>query len=243
MKDNNIIKQYSTEPIPGTMQLKDLKSFFGTAMIDIEDNIIIDNTTIIYNQVSGDTSIGGFQYYNNTSMIAYETIYSSNLVDLKVLYHTMILDMQDDVSSRTNTKWRLTIDIKNLLRDYLHYRIKEARSFKGVKPEMVNSNDINVAVYDYIDNNIMNRYKFNNINLYIKYKEIMKDSDIYNSSILQYNPTFNSSIENSDNLVQNVGVYSSDINYLNTLTVNYSQIKSSENYTIDYYFDIEYVKI
>ena len=71
-----MIKKYIVESDNGTKNMKTIKSFFGTKLIDIEDSIIIDNKSIRYSDISG------YQYFNIEYLGATENEQLIDLTDL-----------------------------------------------------------------------------------------------------------------------------------------------------------------
>ena len=66
MKTTTIIQQYKKEPVIGTKTSKEIRSFFGTNLIDIEDIISISNISIQYS----DTPTDHYQYYDTTTLVS-----------------------------------------------------------------------------------------------------------------------------------------------------------------------------
>jgi hypothetical protein len=163
--------------------------------------------------------------------------------DIKLQYHTISLLQQSDVDLRNNTRWLVNIDIKNILREYIFAKIKEARTFKTIRYQDLSFRNINLAIYNYIDSNILVRYQFSQIDFYVKYYDILKDNSIYSTTKLQYNPIWDKTIISDANKVRNINIMSTDLNNLVPLTINYSQIKPSSAFKFDYYFNLKYTKI
>lgn len=250
MKNNLMIYKYKTKPVNGTFSTNEIKNFFGSKMIDIEDDIIINDESIqfsdfnfIYNNINDlyNLNSNGYQNFNYDSNL--ETIQLKNLTDLKKSNHTIKLQAQSDLDLRNNTKWIINIDCKNILKNYLFYRLKEHRVFKCIQYNELYNSNVNNFILDYIELNLLNRYKFNKINIYIQYIDIINNVD-YNISKINYNPTFNKNIVSVDNLEKNANVQ--QINSILSFTdmqVLYNQTKKSTEYTFDYYFDLLFTKI
>lgn len=240
MKENLMLKKYITEPANGTFNLLEKTTFFGSKMIDIEDSIIINDAAIDYFQYSNNLeSNDGYQYYVLNNFL--ETFFLLDLVQIKYDNHTISKGQQIEQSNLFNTKWIITLDIKTILREYLFAKIKNERTFKSLKYYNFLNNNINESIRQYINLNILDRYQFEKIDFYIKYIDI-KNNSLYNGSTLkQFDPQYDSSIELASNKVSNIEI--SNINLLNTININYSQTKPSDNYKFDYYFNIYYTKI
>jgi hypothetical protein len=233
MKDNLMIKQYNVIYDNGTKNMKTSKSFFGTKLIDIEDSITIDNISIKY------TDIYGYQYFN-TNPIEKETIL--NLSELKKRNHQIKLQTQNDFNISNNTIWEIIINIEEILRQYLFFKIKESRTFKTVKQEHTKNNDINLSIYDFINFNILNKYKIDHVDFYIKYKSILNNNKFDKS--VQYDPIFDNTILKSENLIKNYTFIKKDeFDNLSNIKIIYNQIKNSLEYKFDYYFNLIYKRI
>ena len=236
MKNNLIVKKYAVQYDNGTKNMSTVKSFFGTKLIDIEDNITIDNTSIKYKDYNG------YQNYNEHLSLS-ETEKIINQTTLKETYHTMSLQTQDMFNIENNTRWIMYIDIRNILRDYLFGKIKERRTFKTIKAENTKEHDINLAIYKFIDINVLNRYELSGIDMYLKYYPL-KTSNIFNKTKTQYNPIFDELLYDSNNLITDYSLIKKDqFENLTPVKVLYNQTKKSTEYKFDYYFNLNYKKI
>jgi len=232
-----MIKKYNIEYDNGTKNMKTVKTFFGTKLIDIEDTIIIGNNSIQY------TDDNGYQYYNidNTQTNEIETLI--DLTTLKFQNHTIQIQTQDISNIENNTKWIIEIDIKKILKEYLFARIKESRTFKTLKTINTKDNDINLSIYDFINLNILNRYKLSTIDMYLKY-ETLNTNNIFNTNLVQYNPIFDESLFDDANLITDYTLIKKDeFENLTPIEILYNQIKKSSEYRFNYYFNINFERI
>jgi hypothetical protein len=248
MKDDLILKTFTTEYQVGTMGAKEISTFFGGKMIDVEDYVSIESTAIQYYELynnTGNTTMNGYQYYDfDTQGIIYEAIKLQNLFDVKNSNHTIGLLQQSDNNLRVNTRWEININIKKILQTYLFLKIKERRTFKCVRPTDLISKDINQSIYDYISYNVIDRFGLDHIDFYVKYYDIIQTNTIYSPVGLQYNPIYDLTIAQSENKITNLNIITD--NYLNTLNdvrIMYNQIKPSDRYRFDYYFNLFFKKI
>ena len=237
MKSNLMIKKYNIEYDNGTKNMKTVKTFFGTKLIDIEDAIIVGNNSIQY------TDDNGYQNYNITNV---ETKEIETLVDLTVLKldnHTIETQTQDIFSMENNTKWKIDIDIKKILREYLFAKIKNARTFKTLKVANTKDNNINLSIYDFINLNILNRYSLSTIDFYLTY-ETLNTNNIFNTNLVQYNPTFDETLFDDSNLITDYTLIKKDqFENLTPIQLMYNQIKKSSEYRFNYYFNINFKRI
>lgn len=240
MKSNLMLKKFSRNSVSGTMNQKEIRTFFGGKIIYSEDNITINNDSINFSQVVSDNNYG-YQHYNYDITSELETQFYENLTDLKENNQTLSLFSQNETTLTTNTKWKIVINGAAILKDYLFFKLKEQRVFKIINSEDVYSNNINNAIYEYISYNIFPRYRLDKIDFYVKYYDITEQT-IYDSLILQYNPKFNADVYDKNNL-SNISVIGYDPYKFDNIVIQYSQSKPSNQYCFDYYFDLKFTKI
>ena len=245
MKSDLILRKFTTTPVIGTQCIKELRNFFGSKMLEIEDSITVDNISIQWSDITDSSPADvinygvGYQFFQYTHR---ETISLASLDTLKKDNHTIVLDHQSQADLEFNTRWILTIDMFTILRQYLYYRIKESRAFKCVTKNDLFLKNINLSIYDYVDKNVMNRYKFKNIEFYVKYIDISdKQTILLSDPLLKYNPKYDYNVMNSGELVTTLNITGAD--QIKNLTVNYSQTKKSSQYKFDYYFNLIFEKI
>lgn len=241
MKSNLILKKFKVNSIPGTMNQKELRTFFGGKVIYSEDKIYINNDSINFSQVVSDGYNNGYQYYNYDPITELEVNFFENLTDLKTNNQTISLYSQDDIALSNNTKWSITINGSTILKNYLFFKIKEQRVFKDITSDEVYSKDINNSIYEYITNNIFSRYRLEKVDFYVSYYDI-KTQSIYNNILLQYNPKFNVDVYKTENL-SNMNVIGYDPYKFDSIKIQYNQSKPSNQYCFDYYFDLNFTKI
>ena len=118
MKSNLLLKQFSRNYVPGTMNQKELRTFFGGKIIYSEDKIYINDDSISFSQVISDTN-NGYQYYDiNSIPPEWETQYKENLTDLKANNHKISLYNQTATEINNNTRWQININGSDILKDY-----------------------------------------------------------------------------------------------------------------------------
>ena len=247
MKSDLIITRFKTTPLIGTSSSNENRTFFGSKMVYIEDEIIIDDSYIQYSEMnnpyidpdniklgimSGYPNNNGYQTY--IDLDNQETLYLIYLTDLKLSNHTISLTPQQTSSDlNLNTNWSLVINWQDILSKYLFYNLKRSRVFKCINSIDVLNKNINHFIQDYISNNLINRYKFSKINFYVQYVDL-HISDIEQDVNLSYTPVFDSSIKNDTNYIKNLNSTVFD----KTLNVSYKQTQSSKLYSFHYYFDL-----
>lgn len=238
MKNNLILSKYITEGVQGTKSVYDNRTYFGSKMVDVENIIFVDNSVIQYTEVYDDIDKrnSGYQYYNDIYNIEKE--YLIMLDDVKNENQRITLLSQHSIDLTINTNWLLVINWKIILEEYLFYKLKESRTFKAVKYSDTIKENINIYIRDYIQQNLMNRYDFKGIDLYIEYIELNqydKEKDVN----LSYNPVFDISVRKESNRINNANL----TKFSELLNINYKQTESSKTYTFKYYFDLYYNRI
>jgi hypothetical protein len=241
MKSDLIITRFKTSPMIGTSTSTEQKTFIGSKMVDIEDEIIIDNSTIQYSQMYyniDDIDIlpnypnnNGYQNYNDIDEL--EKNYLINLSDVKYDNHVINMMSQSILDKQYNTNWNIIINWQDILSNYLFYKLKNSRSFKCITYNNLLNQNINQYITNYISDNLLNRYSFTTINLYVAYTNLQIDN-IDKQPNLQYTPIFNDAIRNDANIIKNVNSTVFDT----YISVNYKQTQSSITNTFNYYFDI-----
>lgn len=229
MRRSYISPEYNNTPIYGTFNMIEESNFFGSKMLDVEDSIYISNQNIIYYQRENGEQIDLSAETSLPTMV-----YSSS--DNMKLNHSLIIDpSQFDYQKESNTKWILNVSVRNILTEYLFSTLKRYRTFEGISNSLTKTNDINTSIREYISNNVLNRYKFSRLDMYISY------TDLRSQNVLRYKNTWNSTIISDSNLLKKRQV---DLSYDESeLKVLFTQEKPSSTYNFDYYFSILFEKI
>jgi len=245
LKTTTIIQQYKKETVIGTKTSKEIKSFFGTNLIDIEDIVSISDISIQYSDVPTENTIGiHYQYYDTTTLVsAQESGVFKSLDDVKYENHTIDL-YKLNYTTYDNLQWNLVLKARNILKEYLFLRLKEARTFKSIQKSETQKNDINTFIYDYIEFNLLDRYNISSIVFFVLYKDVINNGNVSNNNYTIKNPTFSNNAYSDSNIVKDVRIITTDyLNNLGDVNMTYYQIKNAIQYTFDYYFVINYKKI
>ena len=96
------------------------------------------------------------------------------------------------------------------------------------------NNDINSAIKDYITNNLLSRYQFYKIELYVGY------NDLTNGGLRLQN-NWDQKVEIDSNLVNKIQTKTDYINQIIEATFNQEQI--STDYSFNYYYNLYFTKI
>jgi hypothetical protein len=229
MRRTYISPEYQNRAVYGTLNMVEESTFFGAKMLEVEDTISIDNQDIIYYQ-----KLNGEQLDFSVESSLPSVVYSSSTN--KSDNHTLELDTtQPKYQLDNNTRWIITIDLKTIITDYLYATLKRYRTFEGVRNDMTMFNDINVGIRNYIQFNVLNRYKLKNVDLYVRYQ------DLRNQSLLRYKNNWNNTIINPTyKLIK----FQTETEFDgSSIKITFNQEKPSNTYSMDYYFNILFEKI
>lgn len=241
MKSNLILKKFDTNNVIGTMNINNLKTFFGGKVPFLEESIDINNDSIEFSQVDSGKQ-KGYQYYDYDNIDEeLETIYIENLVDLKDNNHTVTL-LTPKIKT-TNTVWEFKINARKILKDYLFFKFKENRIFNSINYNELYNGSINDSIYNYINNDILNNYKFDSFDLYLVYNNISTKQSTRNRIYLSFEPYYNPDIYDTNNKVSNYNIIKLNEYYFDEIIFRYYQTKNPYEYIFDYYFNIRFIKI
>lgn len=229
MRRTYISSEYIQLPTFGTFNMVEEANYFGSKMLEIEDTLYIDIQNLIYFQKSNGEQL---DLESETSLPSF----SYSAVESKKLYHSLVLDeAQNNFQKENNTNWILNIDLKDILTEFIFATLKRYRTFEGLQIDMTKSADINSSIREYIRLNVLNRYKFKKIDLYIQFK------DLRNQNLLRYKNNWNTNAfkeEYKSNKFQTDLAFDDS-----TIKINFTQEKTSKSYNFDYFFNILYEKI
>jgi hypothetical protein len=227
MRRTYISPEYNNNFVNGSLNMSNVSNFFGTKMLKIEDKIIIKNDDIIWYETLKNEQID-FSIESSLS----PKFYSSNN-DKKNNHILFIDDRQNQFQKDINTRWILEIDTRSILKRYIFASMKKFRTFEGLKNEMTIYNDVNLALDEYIKNNVIDLYRFSKIDLFLEYKELI------NNNTLRYNNIWNPNISKNSKLEK------FELNQIVTdslISISFNQ-KSSSKFIFEYYFNLSFDKI
>lgn len=228
MRRTYISPEYYNNNVYGTFNMVEESNFFGSKMLEVEDSVLIESQDIIYYQKLNGEQI---DFSIESSLESY--IYSSS--NDKLSNHTLLIDeSQTKYQLDKDTRWIMNINLKQILTSYLFATLKRHRTFEGVKNEMNIYNDVNVSIKNYIDFNVLNRYKYTSIELYVDYK------DMRDQSLLRYKNSWNINTPKSSRLTK---IESETAFDNSSIKLSFNQEKPSSDYNFDYYFNILFEKI
>jgi len=227
MKRNYISPEFQYVPTYGSMNMKEQTSFFGSKMLSIDSYISVSDLNIIYYEADNGEQISYLIEKNNQPVI-----YS--MLDDKNSNHIIKLDeSQSPAQKSSNTRWVIKIDTNTILSNFLFATLKKYRTFEGVTSDMTLNNSVDRSINNYISQNLLNRYKFSNLEFYVSYNHYSQ------SDTFKYKNTF-TEIFDSSNLVRKIQSVLDDKNFL---TVIFSQEQPSTSYNFNYYFNLYFEKV
>jgi hypothetical protein len=216
----------------GTYDMNESSSLFGSKMLEIEDELDLHNQSIIYYQ-----NLQKEQIDLSVESSLPAIIYSVS--DDKKSKHTLsINETQNEFQRNGNTKYILTIRLEELLIGYIFATLKNSRTFEGIRNKMCRKNDVDGSISEYIIKNILNRYKLDKIDLYLRY------NDLRSQTALRFSNKWSGdtdTISKSNYLLKKLEIDTSFDR--SSAKINFNQEKSSQNYNFDYYFKLNFKKI
>ena len=204
-------------------------NFFGAKMLEIEDTILINNQNIIYYQMPN-----GEQLDLSVENTLQSYVYSASSDKQK--NHILTIDpTQTEYTKENLTSWTLDLNIKGMLANYLFAELKTWRTFEGIRTNMNSYNDVNAAINNYINYNVIDRYKLSSIDLYLRYK------DLRSQNLLRYKNSWNPEIISpTTRFTKFQSEMSVDGGYAK---VTFNQQQPSSSYTFEYFFNLYFEKL
>lgn len=227
MRRNYISPEFKKEKVFGTFNMLEESNFFSSKMLQIDDLISVTNEDIIWYQRENGEQI---DFNIESSMDSY--VYSSSLSKKK--NHTLKKsENQSDFQINKNTKWQLSIDLKSILLENIFANLKRWRTFEGVRNDYLIEKDVDILIKKYIEKNILPKYSFIKIDLFIKYR------DLREFNLLKFNNSWNNNLTNE--FIFNKIETNTDFDE-KKIKVFFEQIKSSSDFNFEYYYNVFFKK-
>ncbi len=229
MRRTYISAEFLNQRTYGTFNMVEEANYFGSKMLEIEDSIYLENQSLIYFQKQN-----GEQIDISSESSLDSILYSA--ANSKQINHVLTIDeSQSSFQKDNNTTWIIDFDMRNILTDFIFSTLKRFRTFEGMKAEMTRTGDVNTAIREYIKFNVLNRYRYKRLDLYIQYKDLRKQN------VLRYKNNWNVSSQKPENKFVK---FQSDLAYDDSkLKIIFNQEKSSKDYTFEYFYNILFEKI
>lgn len=229
MRRSYISPEFEHKEVYGTYNMVEESNFFGAKMLEIEDSIYVSNQNIIYYQMPN-----GEQLDLSVENTLQSYVYSA-AKDKEVNHILQIEPTQTQYTKDNLTTWTLDLNLKGILANYIFAELKRWRTFEGIRTNMNAYNDVNAAIKNYINFNVIDRYKLSRIDLYLSYK------DLRSQSLLRYKNTWNPDIANPANKLNK---FQSNISIDSAYTkITFSQQQPSSTYSYEYFFNLYFEKI
>ena len=150
--------------------------------------------------------------------------------------HILTIDPTQTQYTKDNlTNWTLDLNIKGILANYLFAELKRWRTFEGIRTNMNSYNDVNSAINNYMNFNVIDRYKLSSIDLYLRYK------DLRSQNLLRYKNVWNPDIVSpTTKFTKFQSEMSVDGGYAK---VTFNQQQPSSSYTFEYFFNLYFEKL
>lgn len=228
MRKTYISPEYKYLSRSGTLNMEESTSFFGSKMLDIEDFLVLDNSNVVYFQNSLGEQMNLNLEKNNTPVLY-------NTVDDKKNNHLITIDSsQSQPQLEANTRWLIEIDLKKILSNYLFAVLKQARTFEGIQNGATLYNNVNDAIKQYVDYNVINRYEFTLVEFYVEYVSLSTQGRLRFTNLFREMD----SISNITTRIQ------SSTNFdKSKLKITFNQEQPSTSHVFDYYFVLNFTKI
>ena len=229
MNRNYISPEFEYKQVFGTLKMTEDVSFFSSKMLEIEDSLNVLSDNLIYYQLDTNEQLD-----EDTEKSLPEIIYDAT-VDKKS-NHTIMLDLNQTAQQKLDkARWIIEIDLKKILRNYIFALLKKNRTFNGVRNTMVISNNVNTSITEYIEKNIISRYKFSKIDLY------NFPIDLGAEGILQYNNQYDQFIESDGNKITDFeSVTKADGS---SVKISFNQKRRAQDFAFRYYFNLYFEKL
>ena len=229
MRRNYISPEFESKEVFGTYNMVEESNFFGAKMLEIEDNILISDQNIIYYQMPN-----GEQLDLSVENTLQSYVYSA--ASAKEKNQILTIDpTQTEYTKENLTTWTLDLNLKGILSDYLFAELKRWRTFEGIRTNMNSYNDVNTAINNYINFNVIDRYKLSRIDLYVSYK------DLRSQTLLRYKNSWNPAVATPANrLTKFQSEMSVDGGYTK---ITFSQQQPSSLYSFEYFFNLYFEKL
>jgi len=232
MRRTYISPEFEYKKVFGTFNMKEESSFFGSKMLEIEDVLELTTQSLVYYQNSNSEQLD-----LDIEKLTLPIVYSVS-EDFKENQTLLIDDSQSEFQKNSNTRYTLTINLETILENYLFATLKQYRTFEGVSNTMCYSGDVNFSMKQYILKNVVDRYKFNRVELFLNYV------DLRDQNIRRFNNTWASNpsvVSIESNKLKNL---QTETEYdFSSIKVIFSQEKSSQLFSFEYYFKLYWEKL
>jgi len=229
MNRNYISPEFEYKQVFGSLKMSEDVSFFSSKLLEIEDTLNILSDNLIYYQLDTNEQID-----EDTEKSLPEIIYDAT-VDKKV-NHTITLDLKQSAQQKLDkARWILEVNLKKILKNYIFALLKKNRTFSGLRNGMVLSNNVDTAITEYVEKNILSRYKFSKVDLY------HFPLDLGAEGILQYNNQYDQFIESDVNKITDFESATKADG--SSVKISFNQKRRAQDFAFKYYFNLYFEKL
>lgn len=243
MRKDSIIKDYKNLSVPGTYVMKEKTNFLCGKMMDIEDQVRI-TYDFTFNELVNLSTLDA----NSALSFSYNGIKQNSILSLTED------KTQNTNISNSNTVWVFEFDSKQLLREYLYneiYTLNPQSPFKQIDLSLTPLNNLNQLCIDYIDQNLLDRYRLKEFILWTSYYDLKLNivpgtgTSLLNPELklLYKTPIYDIHAIPESNADAQKETISLKPYVDGKYEIYYKQTKSSQFFTFLYYFDVVYEKI
>tara|TARA_R110000772_G_scaffold20466_2_gene56725 strand:+ start:45580 stop:46269 length:690 start_codon:yes stop_codon:yes gene_type:complete len=228
MKKKGISPEYIYKSIPGSFNMVEHRSFFGSKMMYIDDSIVLDKRDIVYYQQATGEQLDLTQELNLDS-----NLYSISQDKLDNLEFGFDINQSED-DKNNKTKWVLELNLRQILKNYIYANIKNNRTFESIQNKDTQTRSVNESINKYIDNNIIDRYQYLSIDFFIKYLSLNENN------IDRFKTNYDSNIELEENKFSNIRIVFTEDKSM--VRIFFTQQQDSKEFTFNYYFNVNFEK-
>jgi len=223
-----ISPEFRYDRLPGTMNMRESTSFFGSKMMDVEDRLVIADSNIVYYQNSAGEQVSLSLERNNPAVVY-------NTLEDKRSNHTIAADpSQPRAQAESNTRWLVTVDIGRILSNYLFATLKQSRTFEGVRNQATIYNSVSDAMREYVAANLVGRYELRRFDFWVSYVPLSTQG------ALRFQNRFATSALSGTVVTKTQTSYNFD---KSSVRVAFNQELPSTTHAFDYYFSTEYERL
>ena len=227
MRRSYISPEFKKVRLNGTFNMSEESNFFSSVLLSIDDFInIVDESLVWYERENGEQIDLGIESSFDSNVYSSQSSKRNN-------HFIRLDDSQLENQLNTSTRWILTINLKKLLKEYIFASMKKYRTFEGVRNETTLSNDINIAINEYIEYNIINKYSFERLELFISYNDLRSNDFLRFENI--WDPNINKDV--IFNKIETETKFDES-----SIDVIFSQDKISSEFNFSYYYNIFFTK-
>lgn len=229
MRRNYISPEFEYKKVNGTLNMIEQSSFLGSKMLEIEDFIEIKNENIIYYQTENGEQL------DLSSEISLPQIIYDTVLDKKENQNLKIDESQSNSDLENNTRWILDINIRKILKNYIFATMKKFRTFEGVQNSYTINNNVDSSIFDYIDKNVLSRYKLTRLEMFIKNVDLLTEGE------LKYVNKYDVNIESDEYILKK---FETNTDFEDKeIRVLFSQSKSGNSFNFRYYYNLYFEKL